>query len=335
MSASKIFVPFAPEAGPLDAQVVALAAEWVIRLQHDDSLAARRKCADWRAADPRHELAWQRLSALGRDLQASTPPLASATLDRARASIRTSRRDSLKWLLGLGLAVGVSWQWRGSPGDALPAQAYSGFGTGVGERRAITLADGSQLTLNSHSAVDIVIDAHSRRIILRRGEIMIATAPDAAGRPFLVSTGHGEVIPVGTRFTVRRLDDAGHPIRVAVFEGAVNLRPQQGGTTRRLHAGEQADFTLDGTQPARPLRLTDAAWTQGMLVASRMPLGQFITELARHRSGLLRCDPSAAELLVTGAFPLDDSDRVLAMLEQVLPVRTEYRTRYWVTLTRR
>lgn len=335
MSAGKVFKPFAPEAGPLDPQVVARAAEWVVRLQNDDSDAARQDCAAWRAADPRHELAWQRLSAFGRDLQAGAPPLAAATLDQARDTIRRGRRDGIKWLLGLGLTVGIAWQWRGALDDALLLPAFADLRTAAGERRTVMLADGTRLTLNTRSAVDVDIDARQRRIVLRRGEIMIATAPDAAGRPFLVGTDHGDIAPVGTRFTVRRLDEAGHPIRVAVFEGAVDIRPQRGGPAQRLHAGHQAEFIADAVQPEEALRAGDAAWTDGMLVASRMPLGEFITELARHRSGLLRCDPNAADLLVTGAFPLNDSERVLAMLEQVLPVRAEYRTRYWVTLTRR
>lgn len=332
---ARIFTPVAPEAGPLDAQIVAQAAEWVVRLQHDDSPAARQECADWRAADPSHELAWQRLSAFGRNLRASAPPRAAATLDQARAGLQRERRDGLKWLFGLGLTVGAAWHWRATLGDALPMQALADFSTGTGERRTLTLADGTQLTLNSNSAVDVAIDAQRRHLSLLRGEIMITTAPDPAARPFLVSTGHGDVAPVGTRFAVRRLEEDGHPVRVAVFEGAVSIHPQRGGPAQRLHAGKQADFTRAGVQPETDLHPTDAAWTQGMLVASRMSLGRFIAELARHRSGLLRCDPDAADLLVTGAFPLDDSDRILGMLEQILPVRVEYRTRYWVTLKRR
>lgn len=332
---ARIFTPVALEAGPLDARIVDQAAEWLIRLQHDDSPAARQECAAWRAADPSHELAWQRLSAFGCELRASAPPRAAATLDQARTGIHRQRRAGLKWLCGLGLTVGVAWHWRASLGDALPMQAFADISTGTGEGRTLTLADGTQLILNSNSAVDISIDAQYRHLILRRGEIMITTAPDIAGRPFLVGTGHGAIAPVGTRFSVRRLEQDGNPIRVAVFEGAVDIRPQGSGSAQRLHAGKQADFTYAGIQPEIDLRAADAAWTQGMLVASRMPLGQFITELARHRSGLLRCDSDAADLLVTGAFPLDDSDRILAMLEQILPVRTEYRTRYWVTLKRR
>lgn len=63
-----------------------------------------------------------------------------------------------------------------------------------------------------------------------------------------------------------------------------------------------------------------------------MPLGQFLDELGRHRRGVLRCDPAVAELPLTGVFPLADTDRVLAALQQSLPVEVYGVTRYWVTV---
>jgi len=63
-----------------------------------------------------------------------------------------------------------------------------------------------------------------------------------------------------------------------------------------------------------------------------MRLGDVITELARHRVGVLRCAPEVAELRLSGAISLADTDAGLAMLEKTLPVRLQYRTRYWVVV---
>jgi transmembrane sensor len=49
----------------------------------------------------------------------------------------------------------------------------------------------------------------------------------------------------------------------------------------------------------------------------------------------LRCDQSARQLLLTGVFPLHDTDAILQALERSLPVQVNYRTRYWVTVKRR
>lgn len=346
MNRSKLFNPVADHAGPVDPRVVAQAAEWIVRLQCDASDTARQRCDDWRAADPSHELAWQRLAALGRDLHHSgtqvAAPLAIATLEQARADERPTRRDTLKWLLGLGATATVAWYGHDELADAAPWQRWTAdVRTGTGERHALTLADGTRLVLNTRSAVDIRIDARQRSIVLHAGEIMVSTAADPHGRPFSVTTPHGRVLPIGTRFTVRRLDEPGHPIQVAVFEGAVDLEP--GGRTdgrtpaplrQRLLAGQQARFTHAAASAPHTSHDGDGAWTEGMLIANRMPLEHFIAEVARYRTGLLRCHPGVGDLQVTGAFPLDDSDRILAMLEQVLPVRVQYRTRYWVMVVK-
>lgn len=72
-----------------------------------------------------------------------------------------------------------------------------------------------------------------------------------------------------------------------------------------------------------------------MLYAEEMRLADVLSEIGRYRSGVLRCDPAVADLRVSGAFQLEDTDRVLAVLAQTLPVRLDARTRYWVTVTAR
>lgn len=100
----------------------------------------------------------------------------------------------------------------------------------------------------------------------------------------------------------------------------------------RLSAGEQGRFTGTRTSPATPLPDSAGAWSEGMLVADDMPLEDFIAELARHRPGLLRCTPEAGRLRVSGAYPLADTDRVLAALTHTLPVQVRSRTGWWVTV---
>jgi transmembrane sensor len=63
-----------------------------------------------------------------------------------------------------------------------------------------------------------------------------------------------------------------------------------------------------------------------------MPLGEWVAELGRYRRGVLRCDPAVAGLRVSGAFPLDDTDRALQLLADTFPVRHVWRTRYWVSV---
>jgi transmembrane sensor len=80
------------------------------------------------------------------------------------------------------------------------------------------------------------------------------------------------------------------------------------------------------------LRSDPWGWTDGVLSVQQMPLGEFAAELARYRPGLLRCADEVANLKVSGTYQLADTGQILQLLTRSLPVRVEYRTRYWVSI---
>lgn len=328
---------------PVDEHIVEEAVAWYVRRASGERLPeAEAAFAAWHVAHPDHARAWQRLQALGGRLRDSTghvpAPMARATLAQAAALPRRRLLKTLAWA-GIGgsalylLRNEVAWH------DPL-ARTLADARTATGERRALVLADGTRLLLNTATAVDIRFDAQRRLIALHAGEIQVATAPDAAGRPFLVGTREGMLTPVGTRFTVRRdalSDDAQGFTRLAVEQGAVEIRVASAasGAPVRVLAGEQARFTRSGVDARLPLDEAAQAWTEGKLVAERMRLADLLAELDRYRSGRLRCDPAVADLRVTGVWPLagaEATDRVLASLEKTLPVKVSQFTRYWVSV---
>lgn len=87
-----------------------------------------------------------------------------------------------------------------------PAYKRERFATAIGERRDVTLADGSQLLLDSGSQIEVSWHPLSRRVALRAGQVLFEVSP-ARYRPFVVSAGSTDVRVLGTRFNVRRLDD--------------------------------------------------------------------------------------------------------------------------------
>lgn len=72
-----------------------------------------------------------------------------------------------------------------------------------------------------------------------------------------------------------------------------------------------------------------------MLMAAHMRLADFLDELGRYRRGQLHCDAQVADLLISGSYPLDDSERILDLLEISLPVKVRRFTRYWVNVEAR
>lgn len=309
---------------PIAAAIVEQASHWLmLRWSGELDQEQQRRFAEWRAADPEHERAWQRLEHLQSTLSGVPADTALAVL---REQPDARRRQTLKLLGTLLLAGGSSYLVQ----SQLPwREAMADLCSGTGERLQRTLADGSRLSLNSGSAVDILFSASARRIHLLAGELLLDSGHDAAQRPLIVDTSAGEIQALGTRFSVYQRDDGS---QVELFEGELELRPRQARATR-LQAGQGCWFSATRCGDIAPANLNAIAWHVGRLIAERMPLGQFVAELARHRPGVLRCDPAVATLPLTGVFPLADTDRVLTALEQSLPVKVHRLTRFWTTIS--
>ncbi|MDF2796581.1 MAG: iron dicitrate transporter FecR, partial [Pseudomonas orientalis] len=75
------------------------------------------------------------------------------------------------------------------------------------------------------------------------------------------------------------------------------------------------------------------AWNDGVLSVQKMPLGEFIAEVSRYRPGVVRCSDTVAGLYVFGTYQLADTDQILALIARTLPIRINYRTRYWVNVS--
>src|SRR5690606_17545393 len=97
-------------------------------------------------------------------------------------------------------------------------------------------------------------------------------------------------------------------------------------------SGQRADFDSEHTESPHALPPGTGVWTQGMLTVVEWRLADFIAELSRYRSGVLRCASSIAELRLSGAFRIDNTDIVLENLSASLPIKVRYLTRYWVSV---
>ncbi|GGE43999.1 sensor [Halopseudomonas oceani] len=312
-----------------DRAVIREAAQWLVRWHdtpHDQQLVA--ELAQWRARSEQHEQAWRRAQQVNDKFGLLPPQLGMAVLGERT---ELSRRRAIKSLVLLMtvLPAGVAGY------QALPWREWrADYSTRTGEQRLITLNDGSELTLNTDTALDVRFNRLQRLIRLHRGEVLVDSGADplqAAGqsRPLRVTTRHGSVRALGTRFVVRQQRES---TLVQVFDGAVEIEPR--GSERRalIQAGQQLRFNSADAAMPQPVDPHGADWSEGLLIADSLPLGRFLAELGRYRPGLLRCEESIAGLPVSGAFQLDNTDQVLASLPHSLPVRVIYRTRYWVSV---
>ncbi|WEK29487.1 MAG: FecR domain-containing protein [Candidatus Pseudomonas phytovorans] len=303
-------------------QAIREAARWYAQLSSGTASANEQaRWQAWHDSDPLHRMAWQRMEAVSASLAGLPARLASSTLLGA-GHTRRQVLYGLAVLLGGGLFGTLGW--RSETRHAWTAD----YRTGIGERRAVKLADGSQLLLDTDSAVDVAYAAGQRRLTLHRGQVLVTTARDAAARPFMVDTRDGRVLALGTRFTVS-VDDRGS--EVAVLEKAVEVTALRHAPVR-LEAGQRVRFGARETGPLRANDASVAAWVQGSVVAIDTPLAELLAELSRYRPGLLTCDPAVARMKISGAFPITDTELALTALESAFPVKVLRRTRYWVTV---
>lgn len=293
----------APCATDLEDQAI---EQWVHLTSGQASDADRHAFARWRGQSADHEAA-ARL--------AETMWQALPQTHTAQAFVAPPRRERrpLRWA---ALAAGLGAL--ALTGLSEPAKVYfADYATAVGERRALTLEDGSQVWLNSGSALSVNYSAARREISLLKGEALFEVSKDAV-RPFVVQSLGGSVQAVGTRFDV---DRQGEQVRVGVTEGEV--RVSSGGAVVPLKAAQRLAYTAGATPSATGvLDLgTASAWQRGKLIFNRQPLAEVFADIERYLPGSLVIAGRLPSTAVSGVFNLDDVPGMLDMLARTQPVR--------------
>ena len=311
---------------PLSEQTI----DWMVKLRAATPDAALQERFNlWLAKDPAHAQAWEQLHRrLGgsfntlRTLEQRLPGQAG----EARQLLlqpSASRRDALRAITGLGLLGGGLWLGASTPlGDSLLAD----LSTGRGQRQDFNLADGSRLSLNANSAVDLHFTDRQRLLILRRGELVINVAPDPE-RPLCVRTAEGEVRSTAARFLVARQEQAS---RVVVLQQSVQARLFSG-VTRDLQEGQAAILYPRSIVPMVGDQRHRADWLQAKLNVLDDPLEDVVAALRPYTRGFVRVAPEIRGLRVQGVYPLDNSGRAFAALAETLPIRVDHYSP-WLTV---
>lgn len=294
------------------------AIDWLVRLDSGNTQPSDLASFEaWLAASNLNRQAWE---ALNNTLAPAFTPLANAgTAHAASRALRASgvsverRRllrngSALLVLLGLGSTLALQ---RRMPLQGLLSDVYSA----TAERKTLSLPDGSVLTLNARSAVNIRFNTSLRRLHLLQGELCVQVAAEA-GRPLEVITGQGSIRALGTRFSVRQLADES---LVGVQQHSVQVT-NSSGRQAVVVSGQALRFGADRLLPLSGDQSHVDAWMQGRLDVENESLGAVIDALRPYRQGLLRVSKAAAQLRVFGAFSLDDSDFALQSLAEALPI---------------
>lgn len=235
----------------------------------------------------------------------------------------SGRRRSLGALLGLaGVLGGTSLLWGLWQPQAPQWQAALATPRGRIARHA--LPDGSALTLDADSQVQVSYDGARRELRLLRGAAFFAVAHDA-GRPFRVQAASTLVTVLGTRFSVELDGSAGATtVLVAVQTGRVRVQPDPAApASLALSAGDALSVVTDqaGATSLRRGKAEAAPWRDGWLSFSHTSLGQAAERINRYRAAPVLVHPAVARLPVSGEVRIASADEWLRLLPRALPVR--------------
>jgi transmembrane sensor len=291
----------------------AQAAVWVTDLHGPErSPELEAGVRRWLAEDPRHaqafELAteaWQRSGNLPVHLPEEPRPAVPLAASLRRRQSPRAARFGLAGAAGLTLVVATAFYLLKDPG----------LSTGYAEQKTVTLADGTEVTLNANSRLLVGYTERARQVSLSRGEALFNVTKHQS-RPFVVIIGSRKVIALGTSFEVRREDTAEHSFTVTLIEGRVaveplgapDLLPVEPIDAILLNPGQRLRFAANSPDSVdSPAIDKVTAWRHGQLIFEDTSIREAAKEFNRYGKRRLTIDPSVSEKLrVGGVFRIGD-----------------------------
>ena len=308
------------------------AAFWLVRLGALDCTPEDRFAFEaWKQQDPAHERMFLRLQR-GNALvdRHMTDSRIVAMLEEARAERHAGERSLAAALrttggltaLAASIVVAAVAAFVAVPSlrpssdiEAFTPGDVEVFETSVGERSVITLADGSIVSINTNSLVEVSFSASERLVKLLRGQAYFEVAEDVY-RPFVVQAGDQRVVALGTAFDVRfyRKDR----VEITLVEGRVEVNDVSRARGTFPRKGGQAPVDPIALTPGHRLiaraasapevvvtdTVEETSWRSGQLLFRERPLASAVEEINRYslQKLVLADDPRVRALAVSGVF---------------------------------
>jgi transmembrane sensor len=284
------------------------AADWLARIDRglDDQGVASFE--QWKAASIEHRITFIRLQTVWRRADRL------AALRRPRPEIPRPQ-VGLKWLAAMAAALlicagsGFGYFW-------VHKSTSQRFETAVGAQRSISLADGTQIELNTNTLIHTSMSPGIRTVKLDRGQAYFDVVHDAH-RPFVVIAGNRRITDLGTKFSVFRDGDR---VEVIVKEGQVRVDVITPGSSDAPVVAERNTIvmarnteTLMVAKPQQEIE-NELLWRSGMLVFNQERLADVADEINRYNVRKIEVVGAARDIRIGGSFRADNVD----VLKQLL-----------------
>jgi transmembrane sensor len=288
------------------------AARW-IRLQDFAELseADAREFETWLAESHAHRAAYWRLKAAWDE----TYRLLALRQPNADPQTWAPAWRAPSLLFRMAAAVALIAMLGGGAFYVLKAPRDRIYATAIGGHETVRFADGTEIELNTDTAIRARMNSNERTVWLEKGEAFFKVKHNSA-HPFTVVADGRRIVDLGTQFLVRR--ETGK-LKVALFEGRVRV-----GKTD-LMPGEEAiatPNTLSVTHRSIEDLTNEIAWRNGVLVFRGATLADAARAFNRYsvRKLVVR-DPSIAGQIVGGTFRTNDVEGFTSVVQELLGLR--------------
>lgn len=186
------------------------------------------------------------------------------------------------------------------------------YETQVGEIRSVALTDGSSISIDAESNLDVVYDNRNRTVHMNSGKAVFHAVHDIQ-RPFRVTVDTLVITDIGTIFQVTDQDSAGN-IEILVTQGAVSVDSPAGRIN--ITEGHSARFSKPAINTPQPQISTVGpvaierllAWREGRLELNGETLNSAVEEINRHNRMQTKIATTAlGQEKLYGVFRVDDA----------------------------
>lgn len=309
------------------------ARDWfLLKQERELSIEEHRQYQQWLVLTDQHGKAYQRLEEIWQGLGELELSRSSDSSSSWLSVITQFFGDSLSGFRRFTLAapfamasvvaiIMVSTLWLAN--GVWDNDSVIQYRSDIAQVKTIDLDDGSQVILGADTQIEVSFQGNRRDVRLLKGQAFFDVAKDEL-RPFYVDAEKASVMVVGTRFEVyKQLDQ----VKVTVEEGVVKVAPTaqadfSADLVKTLTAGQK--LVSDATSMSDVSAVDSASvspWRDGRLVYRDAALANVVFDINRYRQAkIILGTESLKKLKVTTSLSVDQTDSVVSMLEQSLPV---------------
>ena len=303
------------------------AAKWAARSLSGEMTDEEKAALDeWLNADPRHQESFDAYIETALVATEAADASAEDALFEDLEQFAEKRRSRRRWLAAApAIAASAAAAAIFFSVTMNSADSPSRYAALHGEMVEINLADGSLVTLNTDTEIDVRVDAQQRTVRLLKGEALFDITRDTK-RPFVVASKRAQATVLGTRFNVYEKADE---TIISVLSGVVEVDAAGSAEMQQpvtLISGREV--SVGGAGDRINVRDFDPdaviSWRRGLAYYENEPLAAVVEDLNRyfHRQ-LVIGDSELNDIPVTGSFDLKDQSAAVEALRLAFSLEVE------------